>query len=147
VVLEQVRYWYPKACIVQRQGPLRPYYRVRFGTCYEAHTAQAPYDLIYLVKRALYKLAMAVPPRSSTGLRWEQGIVHVRLTTWGQQADVVLGLAEFKTFYQDMSSLMTYVAMERATACQAPMTVGNADGAISLRRGRDVGPGWTPKRI
>jgi uncharacterized heparinase superfamily protein len=55
---------------------------------------------------------MAVFPRSSTGLQWEQGIVHVHLTTWGQRADVVLRLAEFETFYQDMSCLMTYIAKE-----------------------------------
>lgn len=70
-------------------------------------------EIIYLVKRPSYTLAIAAPRLFPTGLSWEQAVFQARLTQRGQRWSCVLNPPELEAFFEDLRGLVEYLRERR----------------------------------
>jgi hypothetical protein len=70
-------------------------------------------EIIYLVKRPSYTLAIAVPRSAPTHLNWEQAVFQARLKQWGQLWSCVLNSPELEVLYEDLQGLVEYLRERR----------------------------------
>jgi hypothetical protein len=66
-------------------------------------------DVIYLVKRPSYVLAIAAPRLSPSSLSWEQAVVQAQLKRPGQLWSCVLNPSELEALYEDLRELVAYL--------------------------------------
>jgi hypothetical protein len=72
-----------------------------------------PREIIDLVKRSSYTLAIATPRPFPTGLSWAQAMVQARLTQRGALWACVLNPPELEAFYEDLRGLVEYLRARR----------------------------------
>jgi hypothetical protein len=70
-------------------------------------------EVIYLVKRPSYTLAIAAPRPSPTRLSWEQAVFQAQLKWWGPLGSCVLNPPELEAFYEDLRGLIEYLRERR----------------------------------
>jgi hypothetical protein len=66
-------------------------------------------EVIYLVKRPSYTLAIAAPRLSSTHLSWEQAVFQAQFKRQGQLWSCVLNSPELEALYKDLQGLVKYL--------------------------------------
>jgi hypothetical protein len=70
-------------------------------------------EIIYLVKRRSYSLAITVPRPSATRLCWQQAVVQVQSKCRGQLWSWVLNPTDLEMLYEDLRGLMAYLRERR----------------------------------
>jgi hypothetical protein len=70
-------------------------------------------EIVYLVKRPSYTLAIAVPLPSPSRLSWEQAVVQAQLKRRGPIGSYVLNPSELETLYEDLQGLVAYLRERR----------------------------------
>jgi hypothetical protein len=74
---------------------------------------EEPLEVVYLVKRPSYTLALAVPRPSPSRLSWEQAVVQAHLTRRGPLWSCVLHPSELEALYEDLRGLVAYLRERR----------------------------------
>jgi hypothetical protein len=70
-------------------------------------------EIIYLVKRPSYALAIAAPRLSPTRLNWEQAVFQAQLKRWDLLGSCVLNLPELEALYEDLRGLVESLREQR----------------------------------
>ena len=72
-----------------------------------------PFKTVYLIHRAAYRFALAIPRTVPSSVR--RGLAFFRLWLTGQapQDGVVLTLRELTTFYEDLGRILEFIGHER----------------------------------
>jgi hypothetical protein len=70
---------------------------------------EATREVIYLVKRPSYTLAIAAPRLSPTQLSWEQAVFQAQFKRQGQLWSCVLNPLELEALYEDLRGLVEYL--------------------------------------
>ena len=70
---------------------------------------EATCEVIYLVKRPSYTLAIAAPRLSRTQLSWEQAVFQAQFKRQGQLWSCVLNPLELEALYEDLRGLVEYL--------------------------------------
>jgi hypothetical protein len=70
-------------------------------------------EIIYLVKRPSYTLAIAAPRLSPPRLSWEQAVFQAQLKRGGPLGYCVLNPPELEAFYEDLRGLVEYLRKQR----------------------------------
>jgi hypothetical protein len=66
-------------------------------------------EVVYLVRRPSYTLALAAPRSSPTRLCWEQAVFQVQLKWWGPLGTCMLNPPELEALYEDLRRLVEYL--------------------------------------
>jgi hypothetical protein len=66
-------------------------------------------EVMYLVKRPSYTLAIAAPQLSPTLLCWEQVMFRAQFKRQGQLWSCLLNPSELKALYEDLQGLVEYL--------------------------------------
>ncbi len=72
-----------------------------------------PHEILYLVKRGRYEIALAVPQRHAIDWHEDQAFVHVRLEDQDGTHSVVFTFEEMTDFYESLSRCLEYVRAEQ----------------------------------
>lgn len=72
-----------------------------------------PHEILYLVKRGRYEVALAVPQRHAIDWHEDQAFVHVRLEDQDGTHSVVFTFEEMTDFYESLSGCLEYVRAEQ----------------------------------
>jgi hypothetical protein len=71
------------------------------------------HEVVYLVKRPNYTLAIAAPRSAPTHLSWEQAVFQVQLKRQGPLESCVLNSPELEVLYEDLRGLVEYLRKRR----------------------------------
>jgi hypothetical protein len=80
---------------------------------YGRERSEGSHQIMCLVKRPSYELALAVPHAPQVTVRQDNSCLHVRLKMPCQSPAFVLDLETFKHFHEDLLCLLEYVQTER----------------------------------
>ena len=74
----------------------------------------ATHEIVYLVKRPLYEVCLAMPKSRVTFETNSGPLFQVRFTSQSQLYALVLGMVETEDFFDELSRLMDYIHAEAA---------------------------------
>jgi hypothetical protein len=75
--------------------------------------SEGSHQIMWLVKRPSYELALAVPHTLQVTVRQDNSCLHVRLKMQCQSPAFVLDLETLERFHEDLLCLLEYVRTER----------------------------------
>jgi hypothetical protein len=70
-------------------------------------------EVIYLVKRLSYTLAVSVPRSSPNRLSWEQAVLQAQFKRWSPLGACLLNPPELEALYEDLWGLVEYLRKQR----------------------------------
>ena len=93
-------------------------------------------EIIYLVKRPSYTLAIAAPRLSPTRLSWEQAMFQAQLKRWGPLGCCVLNPPELEAFYEDLRGLVEYLRSGEGSHLRIRREHPDDPGRSTVRSGK-----------
>jgi hypothetical protein len=70
-------------------------------------------EVVYLVKRLSYTLAIVAPGHPPNRLSWEQAVFQAQFKRWSPLGACLLNLPELEALYEDLRGLVEYLRKQR----------------------------------